>query len=78
MICDACKSPVVPGMTSVQVQHGELVLGGGELKVRSAGSPEAYVLCQACGALVTAYLHYLVREGGYAEARALQQQRRAG
>lgn len=70
MVCDACGSPVVRGMTSVQVQHGQLVLGGGELKLRQTGSPEAYVLCHECGALATRYLHYLVREGGYAEAHA--------
>ena len=69
MICDACGAPVVPAMTSVQIQHGQLVLGGGELRTRQTGTPEAYVLCGGCGALATRYLHYLVREGGYAEAR---------
>ena len=70
MICDACHDPVVLGMTSVQFQHGQLVLGAGELKVRQTQTPEAYVLCSRCGALATRYLHYLVREGGDADARA--------
>ena len=38
---------------------------------RSAGGPEAYVLCSGYGELVTGYLHYIVREGGHAEAGAL-------
>ena len=64
MICDACKLPVVPGMTSVQLQYGELVLGGGELKVKPTQSPEAFVLCRRCGDAVAAYVRYLVQVGG--------------
>ena len=64
MICDACKLPVVPGMTSVQLQYGELVLGGGELKVKPTQSPEAFVLCRRCGDAVAAYVRYVVQAGG--------------
>jgi len=69
MVCDACGAPVVRGMTSVQIQHGQLVLGAGELKLRPTGAIDAYLLCRDCGALATRYLHYIVREGGYAQAR---------
>ena len=85
MICDACKLPVVPSMTSIQLQYGQLALGGGELKVKPTQSPEAFVLCGRCGDAIAAYVRYLVQVGGIDgfgpvadEPRAEQLKRKAG
>ena len=70
MICDACRQSVLPGMVSLEIHYGSLVLGGGEIKVKTTHSPEAYVLCSSCGSAVARYARQVVQAGGIARAEA--------
>ena len=85
MICDACKLSLVPSMTSIQLEYGELRLDDGELKVKRIQLPQAFVLCHRCGDAVATYVRYLVQVGGIDgfgpvadEPRAEQLERKAG
>jgi hypothetical protein len=65
MVCDACGLPTVPGVTNIQIQVGEAVIGVGDFSMKLTSSPEFFVLCDPCSAYALGYLHYIVQIGGH-------------
>ena len=45
MLCDACNRPTMPGITNIQMQAGQPVMGVGGFAMKLTRSPEFFVLC---------------------------------
>lgn len=60
-ICDACGCPLRDRTCHVQAVPGRVVVTPNGVEMRREGSPEAYILCNECAAVVTDALHRLVR-----------------
>lgn len=71
MLCDACSRPTMPGITNIQMQAGQPVMGVGGFAMKLTRSPEFFVLCDPCADYCVQYVRHVVRVGG---APVLRQQ----